>query len=402
MRRDELIDFLLGELPEARAGKMRERLEREPELAREAAVYSDALGIVREAASEAEWAPATSHVLRFAARISLVAAALVLVAVGVFWMERGNGVSERVFEPEAAYGALLPEELGADGEVFLARRLTAPSREFPARRLTAPSREGTAYRLERGAASAAAIGARSVHALDLGDTILEESELSCGAEGGACISLPHGGLLFVRPLSTLQLRSRPDGHVALRLLSGTAATVVGDAPIHLAVDGTDLLLTQHSGAALLRHQESDAICLRGRLELHLEDGKLWPVPPGERLPAACARAPESEPYCAERLELEWYDALLGHRARHQTIQLDKNGVSEPIHSTGSTLLYVRAESRETGKLRITFGEGEGRTFKFVGGKPLELRVPLRTLGSGPRLRIEPAAAAQQVRIFEIE
>ena len=150
----------------------------------------------------------------------------------------------------------------------------------------------------------------------------------------------------------------------------------------------------------MRHQESDVVCLRGQLELHVEDGAHWPVPRGERLPAACARRPESSAYRIERLDLDWYETLIGRRARHESVDLDESGRSGPLRVADGTLLYVRAESRESGEITISFGDGQSRSFPIVGGKPLEIRVRLRGLGAGPRLRVEPAAAIKQIRLFQ--
>jgi len=377
----ELIDFLLGELPEAEAAEMERRLEREPELAREAATYEESLAILRTAAREETWAPARSR-FRW-----IAAAAALIVAVGLLWMNGAEPERTRHFEPDGAFGALFPEELGEDGSM---RPSFAPH---------------DGYRLERGALRVGAIGARTQHPLAAGDPVLEDSEIACGADAGALLSLPQGGMLFLRPLSTAQLRSRDDGRVALRLLSGAAATVAGTTPIHLAVNGTDLLLTQHDGAALLRHQESDALCLRGRLELHLESGERWRIPPGHRLPAACAHEPESETYRVDWLDLDWYEALAGFRAWRDAVTLDADGVSAPLLGVGpDTLVYVAAESRDAVTLTLRYGEdGPGRSFRTVPGRTLEVRVPVAALGNGPRLVVTPVTAVtavRQVRLFE--
>jgi len=383
MSNHELIDFLLGELPDDRAAAWEERLRREPELAREAELYRRSIGILREAARGAAWAPARATGWRVALRIGVAAAALLLVAIGVFWMERGGPARDRVFEPDGVYGALWPEELGADGR-------------------TRPAPQADGYRVLRGAVSVGAIGARARHPLRPGDPVLEESELSCGNDEGACLALPHGGLLFLRPLSTVQLRARADHRAALRLLSGVAATVAGDEPIHLAIDGTDLLLTQAGGAALLRRQDADAICLRGRLDLHLVDGSTWRVEPGQRLPAACANAPESEPADVETIELDWYEALVGCAARRTTVRLDAGGRSPPLKAGAGALLYLALAppSREAVDVVVRYGDGPGRTFRTSVGRGLEVRVPLASLGKGPVLRVTPANAVRQARLFE--
>ncbi|MHC4954729.1 MAG: FecR family protein [Planctomycetota bacterium] len=331
-----------------------------------------------------------------ALRIGIAAAAVLLVAVGLFWTHRGDMADERVFEPGTTFGALLPEELGADNSIYAGPSADADGAIHPERGT------GKGYFLRSGEVSSAALGAQSEHRLEAGAEILEGSELTCGAEGGARIDLPDGGLLFLRPLSVVQLRPRADGRVALRLLTGEAATVAGDAPLHLSVDGTDLLLTQSNGATLLRQQPSDAICLRGQLELHLENGAFWSVPTGHRLPAACARAPESEPAVVHLLDLDWYFAMLYHRARSVNVRWEKDGRSAPITAGDGAMLFLRLDPMLSGEFAVRFGDGKGRTFNLVRGRPFELRVPLASLGEGPRVHVTPGFNVLEARIFEVE
>jgi hypothetical protein len=381
----ELIDFLLGELPVDRAAALDERLAAEPEFAREAARYADALTVLRAAAREEAWAPArrTRRVLQGAAAV----AAVLLVAVGILWFGDRGSAPARVFEPDAVYGALFPEELGPDGGAI-------------------PRGSDDGFRVVRGAVSSGAIGARSRFPLEPGDAVPANVELACGIEQGALVSLPRGGLLFLGPLARVQLRPRPDGRAALRLEAGVAATVAGSEPIHVALDATDLLLTQHAGAALLRKSESDVLCLRGRLELHLASGGRWRIPVGHVLPAACAQEPESAPFSAQRIELDWYDALYDRRADRTTIELSPDGRSEPLDAPGDALLYASFATRAAGEVTVRFidGEGvdgEGRTFRTAPDGTLEIRVPLRSLGDGPVLEIRPPEAVRQVRLLEL-
>ena len=387
MKRDRLIDFLLGELPEEQAQAVARDLGSDPAAAAERDRYREAIALLRHAASDATWEPQRTSGRVLALRVAVAAAAVIVVAFGLFWSHRGGAVPDRIFEPGTTFGALLPEEVGADGS-------------FQPTHAGEGGTEG--YRLSAGNITSAALGARNAHPLQPGATIVEESELTCAAEGGARIELPHGGLLFLRPLATVQLRRRPDGHVALRLVAGDAATVVGSQPIHLAVDDTDLLLTQTTGATLLRRQPSDAICLRGRLQLHVEQGGRWTVREGERLPAACAQEPQSDRMNVETLELEWYFNLLYKSASSRNVKWKGSGVSEPITATDETLLYLRLEPKQSGNCTIAFGDGPGRTFKLVGSHCFELRVPIKTLGRGPVLRITPGFAVKQARLFDVE
>ena len=382
MNRDDLIDYLLGELPEEQASAVAERLALDEGAARDCARYSEALSVLRKAASDASWAPVRPRatMLQLGVRVGFAAAALLLIAVGLFWANRNGQAPARVFEPPTAFGALLPEELGADGRV-------------------APQSTGSGYVLRQGGVAISSLGAQATHDLAPGAEILENSEITCGAEEGARIDLPDGGMLFLSPLATVQLRPRPDRHVALRLLAGDAATVVGGKPIHISVDGTDLLLTQTSGASLVRQKPGGAVCIRGHLELHAEDGSRWRVPEGERLPAACARAPESARASVEDLQLDWYLTLRYRDCALKDIVWERKGVSAPIETRAGTLVYLRVEPAQSGTFDVRLGDGPGRAFELTRGRPFELRVPAKTLGSGTRLHVTPGVNVQQARLF---
>ncbi|MEM8884010.1 MAG: hypothetical protein AAGD14_08080 [Planctomycetota bacterium] len=374
---DHLIDSLLGEGP-----------EHVPASPDEVRLYREAIEVLRAASIEESQAslrtPApTSHVLPMARRFAAVAAALALVAVGIFWMDRTTDVPARHFEPATAFGMLLPEELGADGSVY-------------------PAVTSDRFAVRSGEVVVAAIGAEQSHRLRAGDPLVADSEIRNLAEGGACLDMPGRGHVFLSPLAEVQLRQRKDGRVALRLLSGAAATYAGGQPIHLAVDGTDLLLTQHDGATLLRKQDADAICLWGRVELHVADGSRWRIPVGESLPAVCAEAPESMPAPPERLELDWYDELLGRQATRRTLPFDADGkVTESVTGAPNTLLYVRALAAESTELIVRYGNGAARTFPLRAGQTFELRLPLASLGTGESLQVQPAAAVRMLRLLTI-
>jgi len=388
MKRNELIDFLLGELPQEQASAISERLALDESAARDSARYSEALSILREAAAEATWeaAPPRGRLLQLGLRLGVAAAAVLLVAIGLFWANHNGDAPSRVFDPGSAFGALLPEELGADGST------TPPS-------VDSGGGTGSGYVLRQGDVAISSLGAQATHDLTPGAEILENSEITCAAEGGARIDLPHGGMLFLRPLSTIQLRSRRDGRVALRLLAGDVATVANGKPIHVSVEGTDLLLTQTDGAALLRHQPGDAICLRGTLELHVEDGSRWRVPEGERLPASCARTPESTFTTVADLQLDWYFTLQYGECCVRDIVWEREGESAPITHGPGSLVYLCAQPTRSGTFEVRLGDGPGRAFELVRGKRFELRVAIASLGTGTRLHVTPGFNVKQARLF---
>ena len=72
-------------------------------------------------------------------------------------------------------------------------------------------------------------------------------------------------------------------------MTGVAATVPNAKPVHLAVDRTDLLITQSSGAMIARQSPGEVVNLRGGVVLET-NGAQFPVPVLHRLPASCAAA----------------------------------------------------------------------------------------------------------------
>jgi hypothetical protein len=422
MNRDEMIDSLLGE-----GDGLGERLD-----SHDAALYLEAIEVLRAAADETLYAPvsetgaqasavtgqasavtgqasaedgagaeaaATSgprrgQLLSLLSRVGAVAAVLTLIATAAFWATRDDLLRVRVYDSSAVYGVLLPEELGPEGEIR--------PRAIQAERGTSDSLgAGNGYSLRSGTVFVSAIGATEVHSIGAGEPLLEESEIRCGAEGGAHIDLPDGGQLFLPRLSTVQIRRRKDARVALRLLNGSAATVVGRKPIHLAVDGTDLLLTQHEGAAYLRTAESDVTCFRGRLQLHLANGERWTLPAGERLPAACARTPESEPIRIEDYQLDWYDQMLGQRRRRETVEFDDEGRSKELALGKQTQLYLAVNAPEDTTLSVQFADGKTRTFELNAGRTLELRLALGgSAATRGVLKVTPRSAVRAARLLE--
>ena len=196
------------------------------------------------------------------------------------------------------------------------------------------------------------------------------------------------------------LRPRADGETALRLMDGSACTVAGSRPIHLAVEGGDLLLIQRSGATMLRRPPSDAVCLRGEVHLRLAGGELFRIPAGERLPAACAHEPKTVPMGEEFVaHLDWYCQLVYAQHRCETVLWERPGVSRPLETGPETLLFLRVVPEADGRLRVSFG-GAAREFEVGARVPLELRLRLADLGPGPRLRVEPAGGIRAARLFE--
>jgi hypothetical protein len=362
--REELIDFILGEGPEP--------LVRDP--AAEAELRA-ALAVVRTAAAEG-WG-ARGRRLSFR-RPALAAAAVLLVAATAFLL---NGAAPRaVYEPDTAFGALLPEETDSRG--------SAPE---------APSVKVTTMRA--GEAAVSPLGAERPHPLAPGDEIPYESEIRTPkSDAGARIDLPDGGILFVGPLSTVRLRRHEAGGPALRLLEGVAATVAGRVPLHLAVHETDLLVRQESGALLMRQSPGEVIALRGAADLLLGDGKRFPLPPGERLPAACAREPFTSPATAVELDLDWYLTLAHGGGSLADVSWEKPGCSEALRPEPGTMLFVRLVPSKNGRAEVSYG-GATRTFELDAGAPLALRLKLEDLGPGPRVVVTPAGAIREARLF---
>ena len=375
--REELIDFLLGELSPEWSHEVSQRIAGDPEAASERDLYVEAIGVLRAAAAEG-WGARPARGARLRLLRPLVAtAAILLVAVGLLFT---NGEHRaRVFEPALAYGYLLPEETGAAGNV-----------RQPAR--------GDAFLVRAGTVDVGAIGSEQTFTVGPGSVLGPDSEVNAPAESGVRIDMPGGGILFLAPLATCQIRARADGRAALRLTSGAVCTVADGTPIHLAVHDTDLLLTQRSGAAILRSAPADAVCLRGDLGLDQIGGVTFPVPPGRRIPAACAKEPRTVGVTEDELDLGWYRSLVYVACRVEEIVWAEPGVSEPLDAGADTLVYLRIEPDRSGPFTLTYG-GAPRRFNLLKGAPLELRLRLSDLGGGPRLEADPAAAITEARLF---
>ena len=364
--REELIDFLLDEGPEPRVRDAKAEAE-----------LRLAIGAVRAAAAEG-WG-ARGRRLRLLTP-ALAAAAVLLVAVAAFFL---NGAAPRaVYEPDVAYGALLPEETDSRG-----------------RFAEAPSVSVTTMRA--GEATFSPLGADRPQPLAPGDEIPYESEIrTTKADAGARIDLPDGGILFLGPLSTVRLRRHQAGGPALRLLDGVAATAAARAPLYVAVHETDLLVRQERGALLMRQTPGEVIALRGTADLLLADGKRFRIQPGERLPAACAREPFTTPATAAQIDLDWYFALEYGGGSLADVAWERPGTSEPTDAAPGTMLFLRLLPSANGRCEVSFG-GAARSFELDAGAPLALRLKLEDLGPGPRVVVTPAAAIREARLFRL-
>lgn len=363
--REELIDFVLGEGPEPRVRDAKAEAE-----------LRLAIASVRAAAAEG-WGARGRRRRRVLAP-ALAAAAVLLVAASAFFL---NGAAPRaIYEPDVAYGVLLPEETDSRG--------MAPE---------APSVSVTTMRA--GDAAFSPLGADRPQPLAPGDEIPYESEIRTPhADAGARIDLPDGGILFVGPLSTVRLRRHEAGGPALRLLDGVAATVAGRVPIHVAVHETDLLVRQESGALLMRQTPGEVIALRGAADLLLADGERFRIQPGERLPAACAREPVTSLATAAQIDLDWYFALAYGGGSLADVAWEKPGASEPIDAASGTMLFLRLLPSANGRCEVSFGAASS-SFELDAGAPLALRLRLEDLGPGPRLAVTPPTAIREARLF---
>jgi hypothetical protein len=380
--REELLDFVLGELDPERGRHVAERIARDPEAAADRDRYEEAVRLVRAAAAAGWEAPARGRARLYRLRPALAAAAIIAaVALGIF-LTSGRHHPATVYEPDVALGYARAEETDARGAV------REPS--------TAQS-----CRLRLGEVEIAAIGSDRDYPLRRDEPIPLESEVKNSAEGGARIDLPDGGILFLGELSTVRLRRHRQGGLALRLLDGAACTIAGRRPLHLAVDGTDLLLRQESGAALLRKRPAEVVALRGDLLLLLEEGRRFRVPEAERLPAACAKEPATTAVRDEELDLDWYRNLVFAHWKVQELKLDAAGRSGMLGAGPEAMLYLRLVPPATGTLTITYG-AEPREFALHREVPLRLRLRLSDLGPGPTLVVAPVQGLKEARLLEVE
>jgi len=367
---DELIDMLLGELPPERAALLRA----DPALRASIERYEQAIGLIRDAALPGWEAAPVRRAWR--ARVAAIAA-LLLAAFALFLLDGRPRYRSRVFEPDGAFGELRPEETDAAGRVLSPSEAQQPT-------------------LRLGAVEIAALGAKRRFPVSPGSPIPFDSEIMTAAEGGARIDLPHRAILFLGPLSTVHLRTRADGATALRVAGGVACAVAEGGPLHVAVDESDLLLVQRSGASLFRHSPAEAVNLRGDLLLDMGAGRTFPIPPCERLPAACVAEPETVAVTDGELGLDWYAALAHAGNQVDDVAWQTRLSSAPLPHTPGTLLYLRFAENGGGTLELSFG-GAKRRFALDKGDSLELRLRLRDLGEGPVLTL--SHAPREARLF---
>ncbi|MHC4974716.1 MAG: anti-sigma factor [Planctomycetota bacterium] len=377
--REELIDYLLGELPLERGRAVAERIARDPDAAADRDLYEESLGLIRAAAAEG-WETRRGRARLVWLRPALAAAAVIALVVGGTFLLNGGHHAHTVYEPDVAVGYARAEETDAEGSVF-----------SPAR--------GDGITVRTGKVSVAAIGSEREYALGQGEIVPLGSDVMTSAEGGARLDLPDGGIVFLNTFSTVRVRAHQQGGIALRLLDGVACTVAGPRPLHLAVHETDLILRLRRGAALLRRRPADAVALRGDLFLLLENGERFQVPEAERLPAACAKEPATETVTDEDLDLDWYrDLVFRPGWQVEELELDEAGRATPTCTGADAMLYLRIVPPAAATLRISFG-GEPREFALRPDSELRLRLRLRDLGAGPELAVTPTAGLKEARIL---
>ncbi len=369
---DDLIDLLLGELPPEREAELR----RDPALPSRLRPYEEAIALLRAATAEGWEACAPRRRSAWARRLVPLAAVL-LVGLLLFLMDGRPRHRSRIFEPDGAFGELRPEETDAAGRVLDPSTASRPT-------------------LRTGAVEIAALGAKRRFPVAVGAPIPLDCEITTSAEGGARIDLPGHAILFLGPLSAVHLRARPDGAGALRVAGGVACTVTEGGPLHIAVDDSDLLVVQRSGAAFFRHSPAEAVCLRGELLLDVSPGRTFPIPPCERLPAACVADPETVPASDDELGLDWYAVLARPGRQIDDLPWVSRLRSASLAVGAETLLYLRFHGNGSGTLRLSFG-GPAREFSLSKGADLELRLRLADLGPGPVLEL--SHAPREARLF---
>jgi hypothetical protein len=377
---EELIDYLLGELPLDRSREVAERIARDPDAAADRDLYEESLQLIRAAAATG-WEARRGRARLVWLRPALAAAAVIaLVVTGTFLLNGGHH-AHTVYDPDGAIGYARAEETDAAGAV----RVPPTATEVVVR---------------TGSVEVAVIGSESWYTLGPGETVPLGSDVKTPAEGGARLDLPDGGIVFLPGLSEVRVRAHQRGGIALRLLHGATCAVAGPRPLYLAVHETDLILRLRAGAALLRRRPTDAVALRGELDLLLENGRRFRVPEAERLPAACAKEPATKPVGDDELELDWYRDLVFEPGWHvEELKLDADGRCKPRWCTGpDTMLYLRIVPPASGTLRISFG-GEPREFALRADSELRLRLRTADLGPGPVLQVTPAAGLKEARVF---
>lgn len=383
----EWIDFLLDEVAPDRRAELEARLEADPEARREAARYREAIELLRAAARAEPWSAAPRA--RLLPRLGVAAAAALLVALGFLAYRELRPSPAAVYEPDVAFGYLRAEETDARGGV------PVPG-------------GGEGYLLRAGLLDVSPIDSDASFTMEPGSEIAPDTDVE-GLQA-ARIDLAGGGVLFLAPGAVVQLRRRADGAPAVRLLSGDAAAVAGDRPVHLAVDQTDLLLRVERGATLLRKGRADALCLRGALFLSLPAGGKFRVPEGERIPAQCAESPRTAPIETADVDLAWYyDLVYASWAVRDVpwVNAPRNGEawrSGPLDPAPGTHLYLRAVPTATGDLTVSFGK-EPRRFRVVSGRDFRLRVELAALGPGASLEVRLPGSAkglEEARLFRAE
>jgi hypothetical protein len=286
-----------------------------------------------------------------------------------------------VYEPDGALGPLLAEETDARGAAPGAPPVATPT-------------------MRLGSATFGPIGGARSDPLRSGDEVPYESEIRTPLDTGARIDLPRGAILYMGPLSTVRLRRHDEGGPALRVMEGTAATVAGGEPVHVAVHETELLLRQESGALLVRQTPGEAFALRGVSDLLLAGGKRFRIPAGDRLPAACVREPFTTAATATEMDLSWYLDLEHGGGTLADVPWEEKGRSEPLDVAPGAMVYLRLLPVKNGKCEVSFG-GAPRVFELDAGKPLALRLRLSDLGPGPRLVVSPAPALRDARVLQV-
>jgi len=352
--REKILEHLLGEASPEEARAIEAAVARDAGAAAVREVYGRAVALLRAAAAEAWEAREPGRARRYLG----LAAAVLLAVAGVLLLRGRAPAPAAVYEPDVAFGYLRGEETDARGGV-----------PRPA--------SGEGFHLRAGTARAAPLGGEAEAALGPGDPIAPETRVEPAA-GPVRVDLPRGGILFATGDAEFQLRHRADGRAAVRLVLGAAAVVAGEAPVHLAVDGTDLLLVLEAGACLLRRDVPDAVCLRGTLFLDAAGGGLFRVPEGHRLPAQCATAPRTAAVPDEEVDLDWYYGLVYAACEVEALRLLERadgslGATLPAPAPGSHL-YLRLVPTEGGAFVLRLGAFE-RRYRLRPDEPFRLRVP---------------------------
>ena len=110
--REELIDYLLGELPLEQSRDVAERIARDPDAAADRDLYEESLRLIRAAAATG-WETRPGRARLVWLRPALAAAAVIALVLGGTFFLNGGHHAHTVYDPDGAVGYARAEETDA-------------------------------------------------------------------------------------------------------------------------------------------------------------------------------------------------------------------------------------------------------------------------------------------------